>query len=147
MKQVRETKAGLSISAYVVLKKGKPVATVNAHFSNAGTCTVDVWAIGHELQQGKAGGYGYDKFASALSGMVIDGVTLTDHCGKDSKSQRILKNYLKGTINQEQADKLAKKAGARFANHSKETGKYSSLHILAGLDRLELMGYTVITAI
>lgn len=47
MKQVRETTAGQSISAYVVLdKKGRHVATVQSHYSNGGTVTVDVWSDG-----------------------------------------------------------------------------------------------------
>lgn len=50
--QVRETKAGKSISAYVVLnKKGEQVATVNAHFSDGGRVTVDVWNIGDKAVQ------------------------------------------------------------------------------------------------
>ena len=48
-KQVRDTAAGKSLSAYVILnKKGKHVATVNAHFSNASVCTVDVWNLGDD---------------------------------------------------------------------------------------------------
>lgn len=43
-KQVRETAAGQSISAWVILnKKGGHVATVQAHYSNAGRVTVDIW--------------------------------------------------------------------------------------------------------
>ena len=44
--QARETKAGKSISAWVVLKRGKHVATVNAHFSDGGKVSVDVWNLG-----------------------------------------------------------------------------------------------------
>lgn len=45
--QVRETSAGKSISAYVVLnKKGEHVATVQGHYSNSGRVTVDVWNVG-----------------------------------------------------------------------------------------------------
>jgi len=46
-KQVRETSAGKSVSAYVVLnRKGQHVATVNAYFPNGGGCSVDVWNCG-----------------------------------------------------------------------------------------------------
>lgn len=46
-KQVRETAAGKSVSAFVVLnKKGQHVATVNAYFPNGGGCSVDVWNLG-----------------------------------------------------------------------------------------------------
>lgn len=43
-KFARDTNAGKSISAYIVLdKKGRHVATVNAYFPDSGGCTVDVW--------------------------------------------------------------------------------------------------------
>lgn len=45
--QVRDTKAGQSVSAYIILNsKGEHVATVNAHFANSGRVSVDVWNIG-----------------------------------------------------------------------------------------------------
>lgn len=84
-KYVRDTAAAKSISAYVILdKKGNHVADVQAHFSNGGTCLVNVWhANGNiEMQHGKAGGYGYDKFAAALDGMIIDGHMMTNHCSR-----------------------------------------------------------------
>lgn len=83
IKYVRDTAAGKSISAYVILnKKGETVATVQAHFSNGGTVTVNVWGKGSDFQHGKAGGYGYDKFAAALDGMTIDGHAMTDSCSR-----------------------------------------------------------------
>lgn len=45
-KQVRETAAGKSVSAWVVLnRKGQHVATVNAHYGN-NSVSVDVWNLG-----------------------------------------------------------------------------------------------------
>lgn len=45
--QVRDTKAGQSVSAYIILNsKGEHVATVNAHFANSGRVSVDVWNHG-----------------------------------------------------------------------------------------------------
>lgn len=201
--QVRETSAGKSISAYVVLnKKGVHVATVNAHFSNGGTVTVDTWNHGdaaqwnclvtarrtgrmsdkelqrtiaaapdyyldHEarekwasyelfgLQQGRAGGGGYDKFAAALSGMIIDGHTIANHCGAvpevEKARVRLLKAHQKaaasGVDGSREWSEKAKKIGARFANWNSEANCYSSLHFEAGLRRLEDMGYQVISAI
>lgn len=204
--QVRETKAGSSISAYVVMnKKGVHVATVNAHFSNGGTVTVDVWNIGdkaaeacrvaaskcgalkasdfvkavdasrvkrdwgttqpHEsfaaydlfgLQQGRASGYGYDKFAAALSGLWIDGQQIADHCGTVANAEKakaaLFKAYVKECDGEwlkrstrEYWEAKAEKLGARFANF--RDGRYQSLHFTAGLDRLTALGYTVIQAI
>lgn len=87
-KQVRETEAGKSISAHVILnRKGAHVATVQVHYSNSGVVAVDVWNTavsyqGYGLQQGRAGGFGYDKFTAALSGLTIDGHAMSDHCGE-----------------------------------------------------------------
>lgn len=81
VKYVSDTKAGKSVSAYVILnKKGEHVATVKAHFSDGGTCLVNVHDDKAGFQSATARGYGYDKFTSALSGMTIDGHTMTNHC-------------------------------------------------------------------
>lgn len=206
--QVRETSAGKSVSAYVVLnKKGEHVATVNAHFSNGGTCTVDVWNIGdsaakrclaaalksgdvtpavlekavkaskarrdwgdcqrHEdfaaydlfgLQQGRAGGYGYDKFAAAISGLWIDGFKIADHSGTSAATKKLYKAYQaalsKATDCKAVEDQFrikAAKIGAHFANYRNAQdggfGGWGSLYLEAGLKRLETMGYKVIQAI
>lgn len=84
-KYVSETAAGKSISAYVILnKKGEHVATVKAHFSNGGTCLVNVHDDKAGFQSAKASGYGYDKFTKALSNCTIDGHELSDHCSTKS---------------------------------------------------------------
>lgn len=129
MKQVRETNAGQSISAFVILnKKGQHVGTVQAHYGNS-VVTVDYWCgpyakeCGSDdlyFQQGKASGYGYDKFTAAISGLVIDGHTIPNHCGKNEASERLLKRYhaasLKEGFNQKTWDAKAKKIGASFSN-------------------------------
>jgi len=214
--QVRETSAGKSVSAFVVLKRGKHIATVNAHFSNGGRVSVDVWNVGdnattrclesalntgvlteaqfakavtasqtkrdwgqnqdHEsfaaydlfgMQQGSAGGYGYDKFAAALRGLWVDGVRMADHCGTDSESEKLLAAYGRDCKRHEQREEIegqavrvyytfpdgfqkrwddkAKRMGAHFANFN--GGKFRDLYITAGLDRLRNMGYDVIQAI
>jgi hypothetical protein len=86
-KYVRETKAAQAIDVYVIMKGARHVATVQAYWSNAGTCLVNVHHTcgAREMQHGKASGYGYDKFTSALSGLVIDGHTMADHCGERLK--------------------------------------------------------------
>ena len=79
MKQVRESKAAQSLKVVAILKDGKPFAKIQAHFSNSGVVTADVWAeyfsdcekAGLDrmlVHQGKAGGYGYDKFGACLEG-------------------------------------------------------------------------------
>lgn len=190
-KQVRETAAGKAIGAYIVLnKKGEHVATIQAHYSNGGTVRVDVWQTSLAIenccnrpelwarlpggedykvaawnmwhfQQGKAGGYGYDKFTAALSGLIIDGHTLADHCGRVPEAEKarsaLLKRYENAfskaaggaplaVENASKAwDERAGKIGARFTNWS--AGRYQSLHFEAGLGRLERLGYRVIQAI
>ena len=83
MKRVDETKAGQSISAFVIISPENVfIAKVQAHYSEAGRVLVNVWnwGEGQNYQEGSAGGYGYDKFTAAIRGMVIDGHELTDHC-------------------------------------------------------------------
>ena len=211
-KQVRETTAGASISAWVILnKKGQHVATVNAHYSNGGRVSVDVWNMGTEavrrsfdtarangrigdadlakrigkapdyykteesrldwaaydamgMQQSAAGGYGYDKLTAALSGLIIDGHTMADHCGQvpDAEKARaaLMRQYCKfHDYSGERAraaekgwdrkhwDKKAARIGASFANYTSEKERFTSLHFTSGLDRLRELGYQVIQAI
>lgn len=106
---IRDTAAAKSVSAWVILKRGKEVATVRAHYGNGGSVTVNVWQrsdaaersakaterYGHPLeatdkynspgsyQADRAGGYGYDKFTAALGGMWIDGHRMSDHSSRD----------------------------------------------------------------
>mgnify|MGYP006378631599 FL=1 len=191
-KQVRETAAGQSISASVILnKKGEHVATVQAHYSNAGRVTVDVWStsVGLEgickrpdlweklptdkhymagafdlwsLQQGSAGGYGYDKHAAALAGLIIDGHTIADHCGQVPEAEKarvsllrayrraVVGNAVKTPAARDGWQQKAKRIGCHFANWQQDAdgcAGWASLHFDQGLTRLESLGYTVISAI
>lgn len=209
-KQVRETTAGQSISATVVLnKKGEHVATVQAHYSNAGRVTVDVWNIGDSattrsfdtarqtgaisyksaaaafakapdyyttdsarlgwaafhllgFQQSSAGGYGYDKHAAALAGLIIDGHTIADHCGQVPEAEKariallrayrraVVGNAVKTPAARDGWQQKAKRIGCHFANWKQDADGcegWSSLHFDQGLTRLESLGYTVISAI
>lgn len=159
-KQVRETAAGKSLSVYVILnKKGAHVATVQAHFSNGGVCTVDVWNTGdsrtdYGLTQGRAGGYGYDKFTAALSNLVIDGHEMTDHCASRLSPPKGRTTW--------PSDAKAP-TGYRFANFQTFTyGKdgervplgvespaygYTSCYRESGLGYLKALGYRVIQAL
>lgn len=210
--QVRETKAGGAIIAFVILnKKGEHVATVNGHYSDAGRVSVDVWNIGTGpvarsfataqatgmvtpaevakltskapdyyrdaesrldwaayqacgLQQGNAGGGGYDKFAAAIAKTIIDGHTIADHCGSVPEAEKaraaLMRQYCKShdySGERQRAiengwdrkywDKRAARIGASFANYDGEKGRFVSLHFITGLDRLQELGYTVIPAI
>lgn len=148
MKQVRETAAGQAISAWIILKEGKHIGTVHAHYSNGGVCTVNVWDRNTPPQFGKAGGYGYDKFTAALSGMTIDGVRMYDHSVGDENTACILKEYQRVFTEGEYTEAIvnhAKGLGMKFANYSIKG--WSSCHYIGGLDRLKALGYTVIQAI
>lgn len=204
-KQVRETTAGQSISAYIVLdKKGHHVATVQSHYSNGGTVTVDVWSHGDvvtmanwktarkigrvsdkqaadliasapdyftgvdrdewaacqlfNLQQGRTGGYGYDKFTAALAGLIIDGHTMADHCGSVPEAEKarasLLRQYEKaceagGNGDDKVWREKAARIGCRFTNWGVcgVGDRYMSLHFIDGFHRLECLGYRVISAI
>lgn len=80
-KYVRETAAAKSLSAWIILKGSRHVATVQAHYGSS-RVLVNIWQSGHELQTGTASGYGYDKLTAALAGLTVDGHQLTDHCAR-----------------------------------------------------------------
>jgi len=146
-KQVRETTFGKGISAYVILRNdGRHVATVQAAFLESGSVMVDVWGP-HSLEhQGKAGGYGYDKFTSALAGAKIDGHTIYDHSnGNGSELHTLMERYQRASNHSQIWDAEASKIGARWANY--KDGKYTSLYYVSGLGRLTDLGYKVIQAI
>jgi hypothetical protein len=162
MNQVRES---VNASAYVVLnKKGEHVATVQFKFpkDGAGQVQCDVWARkpGEKylslVHQKKAGGYGYDKKTAALSGAVIEGFRMANHCGSaevesEKKRESIMRAYLKiaPTLRYEDCKpwsaKLAR-IGARFANWKEGEG-FTSAHFESGLDRLRSLGFQVIDAL
>jgi hypothetical protein len=140
MRQVRETKAGKSISAWVILNpEGKEVATVQAYYADSGGVTVDVFQWGKpgkEHQQGHAGGYGYDKFAAALSRLEIDGIPMTDHCGDRLTPPE-------GGFPQD----FTPPAGYSLANWDRERGTYSDCYRMTGMRYLEAIGYRCLQAI
>lgn len=157
-KYVQDTKAAQSLSAFIILnKKGKVVAKVQAYYADSGGVLINVFDYTgkHEFQYGKASGYGYDKFTSALSGLIIDGHTMADHCGRvpecESKSAKLQKAYILDNRHYQECfkeyEEKAAKIGAKFASWSSEKGKFTSLHFVGGLNRLELLGYTVLQAI
>lgn len=109
------------------------------------------------LQQGRASGGGYDKFAAALAGCIIDGHTIADHCGQVPEAEKaraaLMRQYCKahdaadGNRDRKFWDKRAAKIGAGFANYCAEKGRFTSLHFESGLKRLEAFGYRLIQAI
>ena len=107
----------------------------------------------YEYQRGRAGGYGYDKKTAALAGLIVDGHTLADHCGRvpedENKRKRLLLEYAKNhaTRDYEYWRKRAERIGASWANYDHESGRYRDLYFRAGLDRLSDLGYSVIFAI
>lgn len=120
-------------------------------------------------QTGRAGGYGYDKATAALSGKMIDGHTMADHCGHVPEAEKarakLLRDYCKahdvagGNTDREYWAKRAARIGARFANWCeagrtdrgndapKSIGRYTSLYFRSGLERLSALGYRIISAV
>ena len=159
-KQVRETKAAQAIRATVILNpKGKHVATVHAHYADSGAVTVDIWHPEHGLTyQGRATGYGYDKYAAALHGAVIDGHKLYDHSSSIERDPdapaallRMWRKYRDPKVTPDGRRALAAAMSAHHGvtlhNWSTDTGLYTSAHYASTLERLELLGYQVINAI
>ena len=123
--------------AFIILKKGKPVASVLGYYAKSGGVSVEVWED-RLTYSGHAGGWGYDKFTAALADAVIDGVELFNHCGRDKRTERILRAFHAGKIDRDTADRRAAKIGAFFANGTRD------MYYLDGLRRLSTMGYQVI---
>lgn len=120
---------------------------------------VDGFGDTFQTQKGTAGGYGYDKKTAALSSMTIDGHSLTDHCGQDDTSKRLLKAYGKACMGEDKVKidaivKRAAKVGYSFSNWASEGGYkpnawngYQSCYRLPGLEYIEALGYRVIDVI
>lgn len=157
VKYIRETTAAKAVSAYVIMKGSRHVATVQAHHV-PNRCTVNVWqssdSIARSLkikrseltadadkalrfQHASAGGYGYDKFASALAGLIIDGHVMADHAEESKKPPRGMEGWPHGS---------KAPRGYSFNNYIDGKG-WTSCFKRAGLDYLRDLGYTVIDAI
>jgi hypothetical protein len=158
-KYIRDTKAAQAIDVYVIMKGARHVATVQAYWS-ALTLLVNVWHPrgACEMQRGKASGYGYDKFTAALSGLVIDGHTMADHCGKRLKPPRG-KTYFPTSYKPPRGYRLTnyglydaqgKRWPAFNLGDTPEgalTPGYSDCFKESGLNYLTALGYTVIEGI
>ena len=117
---------------------------------------IDRFGVEYIAQSGYAGGYGYDKATTAMSGFIIDGKTLTNHCGTDKTSESLLKSYAKAETKEakEKVIAKAKKIGYKFTNWSSlqgycPTGQagYQSCYKESGPDYLRVLGYRVISVI
>lgn len=168
-------KANVSVSV-ILDRKGAHVATVRWLFprDGAGTVRCEVQTPGQGITyRGRAGGYGYDKRTAALAGAVIAGVQIANHCGHGEESHekakaRLMTRYVKACAHGMSADEVrafeakARAMGAHFANWCRAPGcpvepdgqggsqpgyRYTSLHTMAGLDRLSALGFRVIYAV
>lgn len=107
------------------------------------------------FMQSVARGYGYDKKTSALAGLVIDGIALTDHCSRFGAPDRpgavypsdfpvpagyTLANYRSG-------DSTWSDGSPRFPDMPKDSAGYTDCYRHSGLEILSRLGYRVIQAI
>jgi len=118
---------------------------------------VDGFGPRFTTQRGRAGGYGYDKFTAALSGLTIDGHVMSDHSGADLMAAKLLKQY--GKIALAGQDTTAIEAKIRAKGYSltnwtsnggykpNEWNGYQSCYKTPGLDYLRAIGYRVIDVI
>lgn len=146
MKQVSELSD--STALVVLNKKGEHVATVNYRYGSGGGVQCDVFNRGNLVHQKKAGGYGYDKATAALSGAVIDGYQMADHCGHaeaagEKARARLIAAYKRNPAAHDYQEWAARahRIGCHWANGM------NSLYFCSGLDRLAAIGYRVIHAL
>lgn len=101
--------------------RARMLANLPDYYQNAKPEALESW-LAHErfsVQRGHAGGYGYDKKTAALSGMIVDGLALSNHCGRDKSSARWLREWRKVRKSGGDTSKVeerARKAGYSFAN-------------------------------
>ena len=141
--------------------KKQDMATIQIVYPKDGAGRLKAFCVdrfGQECvaQQGYAGGYGYDKAGAAMSGFVIDGKLITDHCAEDEQSKLFLRAYGRSMLRQDAdaakvIEEKARKQGYRFANWTSEGGYqpnawhgYQSCYKEQGLDYLRALGYNVI---
>jgi len=164
---VHDTAAGRSISAYVILnKRGQHVATVRMFHGQS--VLVNVWnhsadalarcaktrkvniesdRTAHDLfyfQHGRAGGYGYDKATAALSGLIIDGHEMTNHCGVRLPLPKGAKLFPRD-FKVPPGYTLTNWTGSR--EKPDEPQGYMDCYRKEGLEYLKALGYQVITAV
>lgn len=135
-KYVREKAAAKSIAAYVVLQGKKKIATIQV-YHGTGSCLVNVWNVGGELQVGRASGYGYDRFTAALNGLKVGKHKLNDHCGESLKPKKGAKGFPNG---------FKPPKGYALANWSREHECWLDCYRHSGMKLVEAH-YTVIQAI
>jgi hypothetical protein len=167
-KYVHETAAGKSIKAICILKGSKVVAHVVAAYANSGgvlvnatqhgdaakrsyktalkrdpKIKVDYPEDGLTFQMGRAGGYGYDKFTAAISGFVIDGHEITNHCGKRwplPQGKKVFPRDFKAPKGYHMANYVSKSSSMYDGAEG-----YTDCYRQSGFDYLRDIGYTVET--
>lgn len=157
-KYVNETSAGKAISAWVILKRHRHIATIRASYSNGGRVLVNVFNNGDKnrsaekipFQHASASGYGYDKLTAALSGLVIDGHTLSNHCGVSLK--RPASGLWPRDFTPPKGYHMANFTTSKWVNDErvelpKDEQGYSDCYKHSGLEYMKALGYTVIRAI
>ncbi len=145
VRQVRETKEGSCISAYVVIdKKGKDLAHIHVHHSinkKGHIYRADIFqpSIRDGFNQ-----YRGDTLASALHQALVCGVRLYDHASTGAETTRWLELYKKAKTPEGKTKVVlkAEKYGMTFVNANTEG--FQSLHFVGGLERLQFFGFKVI---
>lgn len=151
--EVWNTEKAIMRCLETALKTGRVTAKQVAKLeSEAKYCTTPESkraSAAHELfrcQKGRASGYGYDKAAAALSGMLVDGHTMANHCGHVPEAEKMRSRFISAYNRDAEKDystwsAKARAKGMRFANGM------ASLYFHVGLERLSYLGYRVISAV
>ena len=182
-KYVSDTAAGRSISAWVIMRGSRQVAIVRAHYGSSRVLVnitqddkaaersekaaardgvkfkaVQDWGSPMGFQQGEASGYGYDKFASAMRGLYIDGHRMCDHSSrygapKPPKGRKLFPTDYQPPKGYSLANYIGKEIGVGFSGERSPNPRYegeegySDCYRRENLKYLEANGYRVIQAI
>lgn len=145
VKQVRETKEGQNISAYVVLgKKEKVIAYIHVHHSTNSKGHLKRIDIYEPSRKDGFNQYRGVTINSTLHLAVVGGVCLYDDASTGPETKALLAKYQRANSDVKRGAiyKRAVAYGMEFNNPTTEG--WQGLWFVGGLKRLESFGYTVL---
>lgn len=139
MKSIQEIAESQGISAFLVFKGKRFIATVHCRWHKKLGARVEIFHYGKIISQRDYKG----DLLEAMHGIEIDGVRLFGLDRIDHNTHRLLSAFKSNKIGLTELEKKAKRMGAVV----KMVGDKLQITYLPGLSRLTAKGYTVYQAI